>query len=225
MELYEVMRTMGSVREFQDRPVPPDVLHRIFENARFAGSGGNRQGWHVIVVESPEIRAEVTRLSVIGFREYMAQTMAGAVPFGPGSDGRWHGAIVDLAEARATDGPSGLAASIEHAPALLVVVADLSALAITDIDANHVSIIGGASIYPFVHNILLAARHEGLAGVLTTFACRAEAEMRTLLALPDSHAIAAVIPLGFPVHQPTKLKRKAVEEFVTIDRFDGTHFV
>ncbi len=224
MELYEAMRTLGSIREFQDRPVAPDLIAHILENARFAGSGGNRQGWHVIVVESPETRAEITRISTLGFREYMAQTMAGAVPFAPADDGRWHGAIVDLDAARAVDGPSGLAASIDHAPALLVVVVDLRALAITDIDADHVSIIGGASIYPFVHNILLAARSEGLAGVLTTFACRAETEICTLLRLPMSHAVAAVIPLGYPVHQPTKLKRKAVNEIATVDHFDGPSF-
>ncbi len=216
------MRTLGSVREFENRPVPREIISRIFEHARFAGSGGNRQGWHAVVVESPEARSALTRISSIGYREYMAQTMAGAVPFAAGDDGAWHGSIVDLEAARSTDSPIGLVASIESAPVLLVIVADLRTLAVTDIDSDHISIIGGASIYPFVHNVLLAARNEGLAGVLTTFACRAEPELRELLALPASHAVAAVIPLGYPVHQATKLKRKSISEFVTIDRFDGS---
>ena len=50
MELHEVMRTAFSAREFTDDPVPDELLHRIFEQARFAPSGGNRQGGHVIVV-------------------------------------------------------------------------------------------------------------------------------------------------------------------------------
>ena len=50
MELSEVMRTTAAVRSFTDDPVPPDILHRVLDNARFAPSGGNQQGWHVTVV-------------------------------------------------------------------------------------------------------------------------------------------------------------------------------
>ena len=44
MELYDVMRTTFSAREFTDAPVPDEVLYKILDNARFASSGGNRQG-------------------------------------------------------------------------------------------------------------------------------------------------------------------------------------
>src|SRR4029077_17346182 len=44
MELYEVMRTTGSTRRFLTDPVPDAVLYRVLDNARFAASGGNRQG-------------------------------------------------------------------------------------------------------------------------------------------------------------------------------------
>lgn len=221
MELFEAMRTMGSVREFDDRPIDRTTLTNIFENARFAGSGGNRQGWHVISVESPAARAEVRRVSELGFREYYAQIVAGRVPFAPGDDGAWHGAPVDFAAARAAEVDFGFGPAIECAPALLLVTVDLRTLAVTDIDATHSSIIGGASIYPFVHNILLGARNLGIGGVLTTFVCRDEPAMRRLIGLPDSHAIAAVLVLGYPKSQVTKLNRKPVEAFVTIDRFDG----
>ena len=50
MELYDVMRTTFAARDFAADPVPDEVLHRILDNARFAPSGGNRQGWRVIVV-------------------------------------------------------------------------------------------------------------------------------------------------------------------------------
>jgi hypothetical protein len=42
-----------------------------------------------------------------------------------------------------------------------------------------------------------------------------------LLGLPETHAIAAVVPLGVPVKQLTKLSRREVEEFTTVDQFDG----
>lgn len=224
MELTEAMRTTGSVREFSADPVDRAVLHRILDTARFAGSGGNRQGWHVITIESPEVRAEIARLSEIGFVEYAAQASAGFVPFAPGDDGRWHGSPVDLAAARAQGGTSPFIATIRTAPVVLLVCGDLRAFAITDIDADHVSIVGGASIYPFVQNLLLAARDEGLAGVLTTFVCRTEAEVRALVGLPDTHTVAALVVLGHPTTRPTKLRRRPVEEFTTVDRFDGAAF-
>ena len=221
MDLYDVMRTTASVREFTPEPVDAAVLHRVFDHARFAGSGGNRQGWHVVNIESPEARAEIARISSVGWAEYAAQAVAGHVPFAPGDDGRWHGSPVDLDAARAGAGPNPFTDSISTAPVVLLITVDLRALAITDIDAEHVSIIGGGSIYPFVQNLLLAARNEGLAGVLTTFVCRAEDDVRALVGLPKSHTVAGLVVLGHPSTQPSRLRRRPVEAFVTVDRFDG----
>jgi len=50
MDLYEVMRITHAAREFTDEPLPDDTLYRILDNARFAPSGGNRQGTHITVV-------------------------------------------------------------------------------------------------------------------------------------------------------------------------------
>ena len=43
------MRTTFAAREFTDDPLPDDTLLSILDRARFAPSGGNRQGWHVVV--------------------------------------------------------------------------------------------------------------------------------------------------------------------------------
>ncbi|MED5394297.1 MAG: nitroreductase, partial [Actinomycetota bacterium] len=37
----------------------------------------------------------------------------------------------------------------------------------------------------------------------------------------NTHAVAAMLPLGVPVRQLTKLSRRPVEDFTTVDRFDG----
>jgi nitroreductase len=55
MQLYDVMRTTFAAREFTDDPLPDEVLERIFDNARFAPSGGNRQGAHVTVVRDAAV--------------------------------------------------------------------------------------------------------------------------------------------------------------------------
>jgi nitroreductase len=51
-----------------------------------------------------------------------------------------------------------------------------------------------------------------------------EPAVRSLLNIPDEYAVASVVPLGKPVHQPTKLKRKPVQDFVTREQFDGPAF-
>ena len=74
---------------------------------------------------------------------------------------------------------------------------------------------------PFVWNILLAARHEGYGGVLTTMAVAEEPRVKQLLGIPEDYAIAALLPIGKPVKQVSKLTRKPVSEIATRERFDG----
>jgi nitroreductase len=75
-----------------------------------------------------------------------------------------------------------------------------------------------------VWSILLAARNEGYGGVLTTMAVAEEPRVKALLGIPDDYAIAAILPIGKPVKQVSKLTRKPVAELATRDRFDGEPF-
>ena len=83
-----------------------------------------------------------------------------------------------------------------------MVAADLASIAMMDGNLGRATLTGGASIYPFCHSILLAARDRGLGGVLTTFLARAEPAARPLLGLPDDWAIAAMVAIGHPVAPP-----------------------
>jgi nitroreductase len=77
MDLYEVMRTTAAVRDFTDDPLPDEVLHTILDNARFAPSGGNRQGSQVVVVRDPATRERLVEITGPGARRYHAQRAAG----------------------------------------------------------------------------------------------------------------------------------------------------
>lgn len=224
MELYEVMRTTGAVRSYADEAVPDAVLHRILDHARFAPSGGNRQGWRVVVVRDPDTRRRLRDLYALGWREYVAHREQGLVPFAPTDGGRWTGPAVDLAAARATPRPHPFADHLDAVPVLLVVCAELAALAVLDNGLDRQSIVGGASIYPFVHNILLAARNEGLGGVMTTTICRQEPAVKEALGIPEGFAVASLVALGHPRRRPVRLSRRPVTEFATVDRFDGSAF-
>jgi nitroreductase len=218
------MRTTPATRVFTDEAVPDAVLYRILDHARFAPSGGNRQGWHVVLLRDPAIRREIRRLYSLGWREYMAHVDAGLVPFAPREHGRWNGPAIDLDAARQVPRPNEFADNLDAVPVLLLLIAQLGALACVDNGLDRQSIVGGGSIYPFGHNILLAARNEGLGGVLTSVLVREEPAVRELIGIPDDYAVAGLIALGHPVRTVRKLRRRPVEQFTTIDRFDGPGF-
>ncbi|ORW93010.1 nitroreductase [Mycobacterium sp. IEC1808] len=219
MELYDVMRSTLAVREYTDDPLPDDVLARILDNARFAPSGGNRQGVRVIVVRDKDTRAALADLGLPAARRYTAQLANGETPWNP-----LQPTGVDALTIEATEPPAQMSAPLRDAPVVLVICLDLSVVAATDQNLDRIGVVPGASVYPFVWNVLLAARSEGYGGVLTTMAVAEEPRVKELLGVPDSYAIAAMVPLGKPVRRMTKLRRRPVSEFVTRERFDGEPF-
>jgi nitroreductase len=82
-------------------------------------------------------------------------------------------------------------------------------------------VVSGASIYPFAWNVLLAARNEGLGGVLTTIAVAEEPRVQALLGFPERFAVAALIPLGWPLRSLSRLRRDRVPVFARLERWDG----
>lgn len=216
MELYEVMRTTFAARQFTDDPLPDATLIKILDNARFAPSGGNRQGWHVVVVRERRTREALVALSAPAAKRYAAQLKAGENPWNTIDP-----TAVDAATIERTEPPARLTAPFLQAAVVLILCVDLKVVASTDQYLERVGVISGASVYPFAWNILLAARHEGFAGTLTTLAVAQEPKLKDLLGIPRHVAVCAVMPLGRPVQTLTKLKRKTVPEFATLERWDG----
>ena len=219
MELYDVMRTTFAVREFTDDPLPDLVLYRILDNARFAPSGGNRQGTHVTVVRDATVRQRLAALTVPGAQRYFAQLAAGENPWNPVEP-----SVVPAETIAGTTVPDEFTAPFRRAAVVLVVTVDLTCVAAMDQHLDRIGVVSGASVYPLVWNILLAARNEGYGGTLTTMAVAEEPRIRELLGVPKSYAVAAVLPLGKPRKQLTKLGRASVAELATRERFDGPPF-
>jgi nitroreductase len=219
MELYEVLRTTFAAREFTADPLPDDVLAKILEHARFAPSGGNRQGWRVVVVREAATKRALADFSAFAGRRYAAQAANGENPWNTIDPPK-----VDAATIERTQVPTRLTESIVTAPVVLVVCVDLRVVASIDQNLQRVGIISGASIYPFAWNVLLAARHEGFGGTITTLATAREPEIKALLGIPPHIAVCAVMPLGRPVRTLSRLKRKPVAEFATRERWGGPPF-
>lgn len=219
MDLVEALRTTGAVRDFEDRAVDRATVERILDTARFAPNGGNQQAWKVVALEDRDRRLALRDLYVAGWLEYLAQRSAGLQPWSPVGDRDAEERAIGSAalptgeDALAVAGD--FAAQLDRVPVLLVVLADLSRLAATDRDLTRHPIVAGASVYPFVWSVLLAARSEGLGGVMTTVAITREPEVLALVDAPGGHAVAAVLALGHPTARPTRLRRDPVEDFLT----------
>ena len=197
MSLYDVMRTAGATRSYTADSVDDAAVHRVLENARFAPSGGNRQPWRVLVLRDAEAKRKLREQYVIAYRDTPA--------YGTPSLDRFADRLDDV-------------------PVLLLVCVELGALTITDSTLDRQSIVGGASIYPFIQNILLGLRNEGLGALLSTLVCPREPQLRELFSIPDGFGVACVIPVGHPRRTRVELVRSPVEEFAWLDSFAGDRF-
>jgi nitroreductase len=208
MELADVMRHMPGCRDYETRDVPDEVLYRVLDNARFAPSGGNRQGWRVVVVRDAGLRRQMRDLYRPPWQRYVAEH------FGPYE-------TMTPDRRRRVDDADRMAENLHLVPVHLVIWVDVATIAVTDIDAGRPSVVAGGSIFPFIQNVQLAARAEGLGTRITTLLSYEEAAVRSLLHVPDDLALAALLLVGWPTRLPTKLNRKPVERFAWLDQFDG----
>jgi nitroreductase len=146
---YDMPESVGA----KDDPLPDDVLHRILDNPRFAPSGSNRQGGHVLILRSKTTREAQAELTLWGAKRYLAQILAGESP--------WNTVTPTKVGAQAiaqTEVSESFTEPLLKAAVVLVVCVDLRVVASTDSELDRVGIISGASVYPLAWNILLAAR-------------------------------------------------------------------
>jgi nitroreductase len=211
MDLLDSLRSTGAVRSFTAEAVSDATVAAILDDARFAPSGGNRQPWKVAVVKDLSLRRRIADLMRPVVEEYAGAAATGVTPFA-------FGRSIDVPPIAA---PNGLIDGIAEVPVVLAVAADLHRIALMDGNLDRPAMAGGASVYPFCWSILLAAHAHGLGGVLTTFLSRVEPAAAPVLGLPEGHALVATIFLGVPTHRATKLRRREVTAFATVDRFDG----
>jgi nitroreductase len=211
MDLYEAMRCAPTTRRFSNEPVAPEMLAGALDAARFAPSGGNRQGWRVIAVQDPELRRKLGVMYLPHWRAYVRRLGMEEVLEDPNSDPVMR---------RRIEGADLYARSLAEVPLHLVVGVRLDDLAVTDAELPRRSIVGGASIYPFVQNLLLALRAEGLGAAMTTLLVPAEDAVRELLGIPPEVILAAHIGVGRRSDPwPRKLARRPVSEFAFGDRW------
>jgi nitroreductase len=209
-DLYALLSTTRSIRRISDAPVSEEVLLRIMQAAVWAPSGGNRQPWRIIAVRDRVIKEKIGRLYAAEWEQYVEYNVAKF-------DGHPPAVVAQVREAYS--GGTRLAETLADVPVLAMFVHDPSALYVTDADLGRHPVVGGASLYPAVQNFLLAARAEGLGGVLTTLVCNRETELRDILKFPTGWGVHAMVPLGYPKGNHGPITRASVEEMTSIDQW------
>jgi nitroreductase len=209
--LYEAMSTLRAVRRLRTDPIADDVLARVLRAATWAPSGGNVQPWRVIAVRDAEKRRRLQELYIGPWEEYAA-----------GHAGAGRGAPPEVADRirRMLAAADHLADHYHEAPVILVFCFDPARMAITDSGLERPSVVGGGSVYPAVQNTLLACRAEGLGCTLTTLLCFREAEVISLLGIPEGWGTCAYVPIGWPAskgHGP--ISRNPIEKMAYADTF------
>lgn len=199
MDFDAVIRTTGTCRFYRPDPIPDDVLARVLDATRWAPTGGNRQGVRFVVVRDADRRGALRDLYVPLWEQYAAR--ARVRPEAP--------------LPRLLANADHMARHLHEVPVLVVVCAQLKDLMATDRHLDRLTIVGGASVYPAVQNLLLAARAAGLGTALTTLLCAVEPQVKALLGIPDGVATAAMVPMGYPARDfPATLARKPLDASV-----------
>jgi nitroreductase len=198
VELFEALHTQRAVRRFKADPVPDELVRRVLDAAIRAPSGGNSQPWAFLVLTDAEVKRQVGAY----YKRAWDEAGVGRMADDP-----------DPSRARVYRTATYLSERMGEAPVLVVVC-------IRERDTRG-PLAGGASIYPAVQNLMLAARGLGLGTVLTTIHKRYEPEIAALLGLPEDVQTVALIPVGYPAEGagfgPTT--RKPLAEVAFRDRW------
>ena len=198
MDLFDAMQTQRAVRRFKPDPVPSEAVSRVLDAATRAPSGGNSQPWSFVVLQDADIRRQVGAL-------YKDAWDAGGIDRFTSDP--------DPARARVYRSAKYLAERMGEAPVLI--------LACIESGGRGPSLTTGASIYPAVQNLMLAARALGLGTVITTIHRGRESEIKELLGIPEDVATAALIPMGYPADGAGfgPVRRGPTSEVTYLDRW------
>jgi nitroreductase len=199
--VFDILHTTRAMRRLKSDPVPDELIVKILDAGLRAANGGNSQTWHFVVVKDAAIKKAVQRWYKKAFDEVIGPRYGAAAP-PPGSTAdkyhRQHGAVEYLTE-HYHEAPVWIVACIKHG----------------DTPPIRMS---GASIYPAVQNMLLAARALGLGSTLTTRHMLFAEEADKALQLPQGVLSYAILPIGYPMGKFGPVGRGKLSEFVSFDR-------
>ncbi|HEY1840499.1 MAG TPA: nitroreductase family protein [Mycobacterium sp.] len=209
MDIYEALYTTRMMRRLRPDPIPLDTQARILDAAIRAPNGGNTQRWHFLAVDDRELIHEFAQLfrqaRALEYEKFSTGT-GPMVATAPGADPAAHAETMR----RMKGSGNYLADHFEEIPLLLFV------FAIDDL--------GGANIYPAIWSALLAARAEGVGGVMTMVLRNFKDRVNELLGVPAEQGwtMSAMLALGYPAGKwGVAANRRPVQEVSSRNCWDA----
>jgi len=210
-ELEKLIKSRRSVRSWQDKEVPLELLLQALELATWAPNGGNQQNWRFYVITNKDtIRA-----------------IAGAVQSSAEKIAAWPEAQELLDTARMVE-RSGF---FKDVPAAIAVAASRYQSPIDQVLAAREQTDGQAatirqwrntadsrvqSVSSAIAYLLLILHQMGLGAVWMTGPMQAKEDIERILNVPPELDIIAFIPVGYPEGAPSAGERKPVTEVTEI---------
>ena len=201
-DLFEILQTTRAMRRLKPDPVPDELIRKILQAGVCAPNGGNTQRWRFLVIKDTKIKQQVQVFYKRAFDEVIGpRYLTSSPPPGVTKERylRQHAAVQHLTD------------HFHEAPVWIVACLDEGTVAPTRWS--------GASIYPAVQNMLLAARALGLGATLTTRHLLYEKETEAALGLPPGVHSYAILPIGYPVGKFGPVGRGALADIVYAERW------
>jgi len=200
-KLFDIIQTTRAMRRLKPDPVPDALVAKILQAGMCAPNGGNIQRWRFLVIKDTAIKKAVQ----VWYKRALDEVVGPryrtiAPPPGATKEGyeRQHSAVEYLTD------------HFHEAPIWIVPCIE---------DKNPPNRASGASIYPAVQNMLLAARALGLGATLTTRHLLYEKESEAALGLPPGVHSYAILPIGWPMGKFGPVKRGPLAEIVYQDKW------
>lgn len=203
MDFNAVVVGRRSIRKFEDRDIPNDVIMKMLKLAAQAPSAGNRQMWGFIIVKSAEMKQQMRKAVEDGIDELVQK--AGPLE-------------------RSMEGPKRAAAWFAEAPVVIAVTTQvyrspldnlLSRAGYSEPEIDELRCRPDLqSIGAVVQNLLLAAHNEGFGTCWLTGPMVARGALEKLLNVEPPHTLAALVTLGVPRQTPVAKEIKPLEDVV-----------
>ncbi len=201
-DIFHIVHNTRAMRRSKPDPVPDELVRKILEAGTAAANPANTQPWRFLVVKDLDIKKAVQVYYIRALDEVVGPRYASSPP-PPGSDAARHARQIAAVEY--------LTEHFHEAPVWIV--------ACLDHGGDTPNRVAGASIYPAVQNMLLAARALGLGATLTTRHLLFEKESEAALGLPPGVHSYAILPIGYPMGNFGPVRRGDLAEFVYQDRW------
>jgi len=196
LDFYEVVGKRRTVREFQPKPVEPEIILRVLDAGTKAPSHNHLREWEFILIKDFEQRKRVVDLGVTAkdYADTEVKEMTKDM-----TDWEKEAYLKALPVQRRM---------LMSSPELLIVCFKMRkplSQCTTLYELNNF-----ASVWTCIENILLAMAAEGLHGV--TFIPRQTEALKKLLGIPEDYEVATMIPIGYPSDYFVKQKPVSAKE-------------